>query len=89
MKSDYRYSKNIVYNTFAWPNPTEEQRSRIEATAQGILDARAKYPECSLADLYDDTAMPFDLREAHRANDVAVCDTYGFPNGIGDDEIVA
>ena len=89
LKSDYRYSKNVVYNTFAWPSPTEEQRKRIELTAQGILDARAQHPECSLADLYDDTAMPLDLREAHRANDVAVCEAYGFPKEIGDDDTVA
>ena len=88
MKSDYRYSKNIVYNTFVWPNPTEEQRRRIEATAQKILDARAKYPECSLADLYDDTAMPLDLREAHRVNDAAVCEVYSFPKDISAYDIV-
>ncbi len=84
----YSYSKNIVYNTFAWPEPTEAQRRKIEVTAQGILDARATYPECSLADLYDDTAMPLDLREAHRTNDAAVCEVYGFPKDIGDEEIV-
>lgn len=88
MKSDYRYSKNIVYNTFAWPEPTEAQRRKIEATAQNILDARANHPECSFADLYDDTAMPIDLREAHRANDAAVCEVYGFPKDIGEEEIV-
>ncbi len=89
MKSDYSYSKNIVYNTFAWPEPTEAQRRRIEATAQEILDARAKYPECSLADLYDDTAMPLDLREAHRANDAAVCEVYGWLENISEEDIVA
>ena len=50
----YSYSKNIVYNNFPWPTPTDEQKARIEQTAQGILDARAKYPDCSLADLYDE-----------------------------------
>lgn len=89
LKSDYRYSKDIVYNTFVWPNPTEEQRKRIEATAQKILDARANHPECSLADVYDDTAMPLDLREAHRANDEAVCEAYGWPENISEEEIVA
>ena len=84
----YRYSKNIVYNTFAWPEPTEVQRRKIEATAQGILKARAKYPECSLADLYDDTAMPLDLRNAHRENDAAVCCAYGWAEDISEEEIV-
>lgn len=74
----YRYSKEIVYNTFPWCNPTEEQKKRIEQTAQAILDARAKYPECSLAILYDDTVMPSELRKAHQANDRAVMQAYGF-----------
>ena len=89
MKSDYSYSKNIVYNTFAWPHPTEEQRRRIEVTAQKILDARANHPESSFADLYDDTAMPLDLRKAHRENDAAVCEAYGWPENISEEEIVA
>ena len=88
MKSDYSYSKNIVYNTFAWPNPTEEQKKRIEATAQKILDARANHPESSFADLYDNTAMPLDLRKAHRANDAEVCAAYGWPENISEEEIV-
>lgn len=74
----YRYSKEIVYNTFPWCNPTEEQKKRIEQTAQAILDARAKYPEYSLAILYDDTVMPSELRKAHQANDRAVMQAYGF-----------
>ena len=74
----YRYSKEIVYNTFPWCNPAEEQKKRIEQTAQAILDARAKYPECSLAILYDDTIMPPELRKAHQANDKAVMQAYGF-----------
>lgn len=74
----YRYSKEIVYNTFPWCNPAEEQKKRIEQTAQAILDARAKYPECSLAILYDDTIMPPELRKAHQANDRAVMQAYGF-----------
>ena len=78
LKSDYRYSKEIVYNTFPWCNPTEEQKKRIEQTAQAILDARAKYPECSLAILYDDTVTPSELRKAHQANDRAVMQAYGF-----------
>lgn len=78
LKSDYRYSKDIVYNNFPWPNPTEEQKKAIEITAQAILDARALYPESSLADLYDETTMPIELRRAHRANDKAVMQAYGF-----------
>ena len=78
IKSDYRYSAGVVYNNFPWPNPSEEQKARIEQTAQGILDARALYPDCSLADLYDETTMPPELRKAHQANDRAVMQAYGF-----------
>ena len=74
----YRYSKEIVYNTFPWPNPTDAQRAKIEKTAQAILDARALYPDSSLADLYDETAMPPELRKAHQNNDRAVMEAYGF-----------
>ncbi len=74
----YRYSVNIVYNNFPWPNPTDEQRAKIEETAQAILDARALYPDCSLADLYDEVTMPPELRKAHQANDRAVMQAYGF-----------
>ena len=81
LKSDYRYSKDIVYNNFPWSNPTEEQKAKIEATAQGILDARALYPDCSLADLYDEVTMPVELRRAHQANDRAVMNAYGLPVG--------
>ena len=78
LKSDYRYSKDVVYNNFPWPTPTAEQKAAIEKTAQAILDARAKYPDCSLADLYDEVAMPPELRKAHQANDRAVMQAYGF-----------
>lgn len=78
LKSDYRYSKDVVYNNFPWPNPTDEQKAKIEQTAQAILDARAKYPDSSLADLYDEVAMPVDLRKAHQDNDRAVMQAYGF-----------
>ena len=78
IKSDYRYSKDIVYNNFPWCNPTVEQKKKIEETAQAILDARALYPDCSLADLYDEVAMPPELRKAHQANDKAVMQAYGF-----------
>lgn len=89
LKSDYRYSKDIVYNNFPWCNPTPEQKSKIEQTAQAILDARAKYPDCSLADLYDETTMPPELRKAHQANDFAVMAAYGFPKNITESECVA
>ena len=78
LKSDYRYSKNIVYNNFPWPTPTDAQKAKIEKTAKGILDARAKYPDSSLADLYDEVLMPPELRKAHQANDRAVMEAYGF-----------
>lgn len=79
LKSDYRYSKEQVYNTFPWPNPTVEQKAKIEKTAQAILDARAKYLGSSLAVLYDEVTMPLDLRKAHQENDRAVMQAYGFP----------
>ena len=78
LKSDYRYSGAIVYNNFPWCTPTTEQKKKIEETAQAILDARALYPDCSLADLYDEVAMPPELRKAHQANDKAVMQAYGF-----------
>ncbi len=78
IKSDYRYSNDVVYNNFPWPTPAEEQKKKIEETAQAILDARALYPDCSLADLYDEVAMPPELRKAHQANDKAVMQAYGF-----------
>lgn len=82
LKSDYRYSNTIVYNNFPWPKPSEEQKKKIEETAQAILDARALYPNSSLADLYDETLMPPELRQAHRANDLAVCQAYGFSKDV-------
>ncbi len=82
LKSDYRYSKEIVYNTFPWCDATLTQRAAIEKTAQAILDARAMYPDCSLAVLYDEAAMPKELRTAHQNNDRAVMRAYGFdPSG--------
>ena len=81
LKSDYRYSKDVVYNNYPWPEPTDEQKAKIEQTAQAILDARALYPDCSLADLYDDVAMPPELRKAHQNNDRAVMRAYGFDVG--------
>lgn len=78
LKSDYRITKDNVYNTFPWCYPTDEQKAKIEKTAQGILDARALYPQCSLADLYDELTMPPELRKAHQENDKAVMEAYGF-----------
>ena len=77
LKSDYDYSIKIVYNNFPWPTPTEAQKAKIERTAQGILDARALYPDSSLADLYDELTMPPELRTAHQRNDRAVMEAYG------------
>lgn len=89
LKSDYDYSIKIVYNNFPWCNPTPEQKAKIEKTAQAILDARALYPDCSLADLYDETTMPPELRKAHQANDFAVMAAYGFDRKITESECVA
>ena len=80
LKSDYRYSKDIVYNNFPWCTLTAEQRAKIEQTAQAILDARAAYPECSFADMYGEQMYMFPkLLQAHRENDRAVMQAYGFP----------
>lgn len=90
MKSDYQYSKELVYNNFPWPIPTEEQKKKIAETAQGILDARALYPNSSLADLYDELTMPVELRKAHQANDKAVMAAYGLPiKGTTESDAVA
>lgn len=78
LKSDYRYSGAVVYNNFPWPTPTDVQKAKIEQTAQAILDARALYSDCSLADLYDEVTMPPELRKAHQQNDKAVMQAYGF-----------
>ena len=105
LKSDYRYSKDIVYNNFPWPNvgdcvPQSQQQpsqlrdavgdiAKIEQTAQAILDARALYPDSSLADLYNETLMPPELRKAHQANDRAVMVAYGFSTKMTESECVA
>ena len=82
LKSDYRYSKEIVYNTFPWPKPTEEQRIKIEQTAQVILNAREQYSDCSLADMYGEKMYLFpELVKAHQDNDRAVMQAYGFAKG--------
>jgi hypothetical protein len=78
LKSDYSYTSTTVYNTFPWPSPSKEQVNTINSTAQGILDARALYPNSSLADLYDPLTMPKELQRAHSENDKAVMQAYGF-----------
>lgn len=85
----YRITVTNVYNNFPWPEPTAQQKEKIEKTAQNILDARAKYPESSLADLYDPLLMPYDLRKAHEENDRAVLNAYGFRKDITEEEIVS
>ena len=90
MKSDYSYSGSNSYNNFPWPDKTtDSQIKKIEETAQCILDARALYPDSSLADLYDSLTMPPELRKAHRANDAAVLEAYGFPRDASESDIVA
>lgn len=85
----YRYSGSVVYNNFVWSRPTAEQRKKIEQTAQKILDVRAKYPNSSLAALYDENSMPQDLRKAHKENDRAVMQAYNFDYSMTEAEIVA
>lgn len=90
LKSDYRYSAKIVYNNFPWPTPTDKQKAKIEKTAQAILDARALYPDSSLADLYDPLTMPRELLKAHQDNDRAVMEAYGLPvKGTTESDAVA
>lgn len=82
LESRYRYSKDIVYNNFPWPEPSEDQKRKIEKAAQNILDIRAKYKNESLADLYDDATMPIELRKAHQINDIHVLEAYGLKGKI-------
>lgn len=90
LKSDYRYSKDIVYNNFPWPEVSEKDKAKIEETAQAILDARELYPDSSLSDLYNEILMPSELLKAHRANDKAVMNAYGFnKKGMTESECVA
>ena len=85
----YSYSNTIVYNNFPWPTITPEQEAEISRTAQAILDARNLYPDCSLADLYDEVTMPVELRRAHQANDKAVMKAYGLPITTSESDTVA
>lgn len=89
LKRDYSYSNTVVYNNFPFPNPTSKQKECIEHTAQTILNAKAKYPDCSLADLYNELTMPPEFRKAHQADDFAVMNTYGFDKKITESECVA
>ena len=89
LKSDYRYSAKIVYNNFPRPNPTADQKRKIEQTAKAILDARKLYPDSSLADIYDELTMPPKLRKAHQENDRAVMEAYGFSTKMTESECVA
>ena len=89
LKSDFRYSKDIVYNNFPWPNVSDNQKSKIEETAKLILSAREKYPEASMADFYSNIILFPELMKAHRANDAAVLEAYGFPKDATESDIVA
>lgn len=89
LKSDYRYSKDIVYNNFPWPEVSPEEEEKIKNTAQAILDARSSYPNSSLAELYNQVLMPIELRKAHEANDKAVMQAYGFEFSMSEEEVVS
>ncbi len=88
LESRYRYSKDIVYNNFPWPTVTPEQREKIGRTAQAILDAREKYSDATLADMYGNMLLFPELLKAHRANDAAVMEAYGFAKTLSESEIV-
>ena len=89
LETRYQYSANNVYNNFPWPKVDEKAKKMITHTAQGIVDARRLYPDSSMSDLYDNLVMPIELRRAHRANDAAVMEAYGFPKNASESEIVA
>lgn len=89
LKSDYRYSKDVVYNNFPWPEATHEEQEMVAQAAQRILDARNLYPDSTLADLYDPTLMPRELLQAHRDNDRLVMRLYGFSTKMNETECVA
>ncbi len=88
LRDDYRYNNTVGYNTFCWPKSNPWQVKRIEDTGQKILDVRAKYPECTFADLYDEVSMPPDLRKAHNENDAAVLEAYGLPVDMDEEDII-
>ena len=85
----YQYSIKVVYNNFIWPEVNESQKEKVIKTAQAILDARALYPDSSLADLYDPLTMPIELLKAHEANDKAVLSLYGLAPDSTEEKIVA
>ncbi len=89
LESRFRYSKDIVYNNFPWPQTTDDQKARIERSAQAILDARENYPDASFADMYGNLLLFPDLMKAHRDNDAAVLEAYGFPKDATESDIVA
>lgn len=89
LKSDYRYSKDIVYNNFVWIEPTDKQKQAIETSAQAILDIRASLPDSSFAELYDEVTMPYELRQAHRKNNLAVARAYGWEKFLDDKPKIA
>lgn len=84
----YRYSKDIVYNNFPWPEASEERKVAIEKLAKNVLDVRAKFPESSLADLYDPLTMPKELLKAHQTLDQAVMKLYGFKKEMDESAII-
>ncbi|MBO7496578.1 MAG: methylase [Salinivirgaceae bacterium] len=88
LKSDYRYSNDIIYNNFPFPKVSEQQKQKIIKTAESILDTRAQYVGSSLADLYYKLTLPKDLLRAHQANDEAVMEAYGFNAKMTEKEIV-
>lgn len=89
LKGDYRYSNGIVYNNFIWPSANEQEQSQLSALAQNILNARAKFPNASLADLYNPLTMPAELLKAHQQNDAFVLKLYGFKPKTKENEMVA
>lgn len=88
LKSDYRYSNDIVYNNFPWPEISSKQKEKIEKTAQAILDAREKYSDATLADLYGSMYLFPELLKVHQANDAAVMEAYGFAKNLDEMQIV-
>ena len=89
LKSDYSYTVKDVYNNFPWPQPTDIQRQKIEQAAKAILDARDLYPDATFADMYGNLLLFQELMKAHRANDAAVLEAYGFPKDATESDIVA
>ena len=89
LKSDFRYSSTIVYNNFPWPDLSSEQRESLEQSAIKIMNARALYPDCDLATLYDPITMPIELRKAHDENDKAVMKIYGYSSKMNNTAIAS